>query len=215
MSTTAPTPEPSFVVVGAGAGTGRSAALRFAAEGYAVGLLARREGVAGLVPGARWALADAASPSSLAAGLAGLGLGTPDVVLFSPLPSVSLIKPVLSTSAADLTEALALSVGGPAGLVDAVGRPMAERGSGTLLFISGSGALRPSPERVASAVATTGLAAYVRLVGEALAPYGVRVAHLTVAGAVGSGLTHEPDAVAEALWRLHADADPDLFPVLD
>jgi NAD(P)-dependent dehydrogenase (short-subunit alcohol dehydrogenase family) len=208
----------TLVVVGAGPGIGIAAARRFAREGWAVGLLARSGDrlaalADSLTPAARWATADATDPVSIASGLEALDIGVPDTVLFSPLPSTALIKPVLDTSPRDLMAALTLSAGGPAGLVSAVAPGMIDRGSGTLLFTSGSGALTPSADRAASAVATTALTVYVRLLHDALRPHGVHVAHLTISGAVGSGLVHEPDAVAELLWDVQRNpAEP--FPVL-
>ncbi|MFE9677249.1 hypothetical protein ACFYO5_24505 [Streptomyces sp. NPDC006259] len=40
---------------------------------------------------------------------------------------------------------------------------------------------------------------------ESLAGDGVHVAQATVVGPIGASLTHEPDAVAEHLWRLRTE----------
>jgi short-subunit dehydrogenase len=112
---------------------------------------------------------------------------------------------VLDTSADDLGAALALGVVGAAATARAVVPAMVLAGTGTLLFTTGSGALRPTPDRAASAVTTTAVTAYVGLLHDALADTGVHVAHVVISGAVGPGLKHEPDTVAEELWRRHLD----------
>ncbi|NYJ73176.1 SDR family oxidoreductase [Allobranchiibius huperziae] len=141
-------------IVGAGPGIGASAARRFARGGYRVGLIARdRVRLAALVDELRAQGGDAAAvaaditqSSHLRAAIAELTqqLGEPDVLLFSALPDVSLIKPVLDTSAEDLAAASALTIGGAATAVDAVAPAMRRRAAGTLLFTTGSGALSPS-----------------------------------------------------------------------
>ena len=105
---------------------------------------------------------------------------------------------------------IGLSTGGAAAVVGAVAPAMAERGGGTLLFTTGSGALRPSPERAASAVTTAAESTYVALLHEALAPHGVHAGQVAIVGAVGPGLKHEPDTVAEALWAHHVSRDAGL-----
>lgn len=208
---------PTALVVGAGPGIGLSVARRVAEEGFSVGLVARDpERLAKLAAtleegGATVATerADASVPEDLQGAVARLQdkLGPADVVCFSPLPSTALIKPVLETSASDLSASLALNVGGAAALVGAVAPGMIERRRGTLLFTTGSGALRPSADRAASAVTTAAESMYVGLLHEALAPYRVHVGHVAIVGAVGPGLEHEPDSVAEALWSHHVERD--------
>ena len=207
----------TLLVVGAGPGIGTATARRFAREGYRVGLVARdRERLQAIAEQLRddgadvsTATADASSPAELTTALHQLREvnGDPTVALFSPLPSLSLIKPVLETSADDLGAALALNVVGAAATARAVAPAMVRSGTGTLLFTTGSGAVRPSPERAASTVTTAAESAYAQLLQEALAVHGVHVAHLVICGAVGPGLKHEPAAVADELWRRHIHRD--------
>ncbi|UYM05780.1 SDR family NAD(P)-dependent oxidoreductase [Solicola gregarius] len=217
---------PNAVVIGAGPGIGFSTARRFAIEGYDVGLVSRteprlRELAARLSGDVRvdgevaYVAADAGEGTALRNAILELEerLGPTDVLVFCPLPDVDLIKPVLDTTADDLVSALTLGVGGATTAVSTVVEGMLERRHGSLLFTTGSGATQPSSDRAASAVATTAAAAYFRLLRDALRPSGVNVAHLTIRGAVGPGLRHEPDAVADMLWD--ANRDPgDGFPGL-
>ncbi len=201
-------------VVGAGPGIGTSVARRFAKEGHPVGLVARtRSRLDGIVDGLRAeghhavaATGDITDPEDITRALGELtaALGVPEVVCFSPLPEIGLIRPVLDTTPADVRDALALSVVGAVAVVRSVVPGMLERGSGTLLFTTGGAAVRPSAERAVSAIAYAGLTSYVGLLAETLPARGIRVGRVTIVGAVGPGLTHEPDDVAEHLWRHHA-----------
>lgn len=206
------------IVVGAGPGIGASVARRFSAAGGTVGLVARSadrlrrlattleaDGV-----GVDWEAADATDPGALRPALARLAerLGPVDVLCFCPLPDVRLIRPVLGTSAEELLAALALNVGGAAAAVGAVVPAMVERRRGSLLFTTGSGAIRPSPDRAASAVAIAAETAYVDLLHRELTPVGIRVAQVVIVGPVGPGQKHEPDSVANVLWGVHTSPGP-------
>lgn len=201
-------------VVGAGPGIGASVARRFAREGHAVGLVARTrtrldtivDELHGAGHQAFAATGDITDIGDVTRALDELTstLGIPEVVCFSPLPEIGLIRPVLDTSAADVRDALALSVVGAAAVVQGVLPGMLRRGSGTLLFTTGGAAVRPSPQRAVSAIAYAGLTSYVDLLAQTLPEHGIRVGRVTIVGAVGPGLAHEPDDVADHLWRRHA-----------
>jgi hypothetical protein len=64
--------------------------------------------------------------------------------------------------------------------------------------------------RWVSAIAYAAESAYVRMFHDQLADQGVDAAQMTVGGAIGPGLRHEPDAVAAELWRLHSERDQPL-----
>lgn len=200
----------SIIIVGAGSGVGLAVARRFSRDGARVGLISRSaqhlaelsstlrsEGVS-----SEWMAADAQQPDELRTAVRELvsRLGPADVLCYSPLPAVGLIRPVLDTGPGDLMSSLSLSVGGAAAAVAELVPGMIARGTGSLLFTTGSGALRPHPDRAASAVGTTAETAYVALLHEALKPAGIRVAQLAVVGPIGSGAAHEPADVADALW---------------
>lgn len=212
------------IIVGAGPGLGQSVARRFGQSGGAIGLVSRSperlrhraEELAAEGVDAEWEAADATDPEALRSALTELvsRLGPIDVLCFSPIPDIALIRPVLETSAENLIKSLSLSVGGAAAAVEAVVPGMIARGSGTVLFTTGSGALKPSPDRAASAVATTAEAAYASILSQALAPLNVRVRHLVIVGPIGRNLKHDPDAVAEHLWSI-TESGNDVVTVLD
>jgi short-subunit dehydrogenase len=201
-------------ILGAGPGVGLSVARQFAAHGYAVGLVARNQTrlseLAGTLArsGARvaTAVADATDPGQVEGALASISgqLDEPSVLCFSPLPDLGLIKPVLETRPEELMASLQLNIGGAAAAVGAVLPAMLRRGRGSLLFTSGSAALKPSPDRAASAVTTSAFTAYISLLHEALRDRGIVVGQAVVVGPVGPGPdAHHPDTVAADLWRHH------------
>lgn len=215
----APGSSGAAVIVGAGPGIGASVASRFAAAGWAVGLVARNaDRLARMatdlndrtgVPVAT-ATADATDPDGVQAALTAVAeeLGEPSALCFSPIPDVGLIKPVTETRPREFMASLQLNIAGAAAAVETVLPAMLARRSGSLLFTTGSAALRPDPARAASVVTTTAATAYISLLREALRDTGVRVGHTVIIGPVARGRddAHDPDAVAADLWRHHEDA---------
>ncbi|MGQ4436314.1 SDR family NAD(P)-dependent oxidoreductase [Streptomyces sp. SAS_260] len=205
----------SLIVVGAGPGLGAAAARRFGRHGHHVGLIARRaaaltalaedlrqDGVT-----AATATADITDTTALQTALVEVEAqaGAAEVVLFSPRPSLEWIKPTLETGPDDIQQAVALSVAAAAATAQALTPGMRRRGRGTLLFTTGGAAVEPHRDRAVSAIAYAAESAYVRLLHETLADDGVHVAQVTIVGPIGTGLTHEPDDVAERLWQLHTE----------
>jgi NADP-dependent 3-hydroxy acid dehydrogenase YdfG len=198
-------------------------ARRFARAGHPVGLVARtearlaRQAEALSADGARiaYAVADARVDAQVRSAVQSLTerLGPIGVLAYAPLPEVATIKPVVETTAEDVAQALALGVTGAVAATRAVLPGMLERRRGTLLYTTGGAAVQPNPDRASSALANAAETTYVRLLHEALSPYGVRVAQLAIVGAVGPGRKHEPATVADMLWRLHS-ADRDVLTVL-
>jgi NADP-dependent 3-hydroxy acid dehydrogenase YdfG len=132
-------------------------------------------------------------------------LGPVEVLEYSPLPAKAFMKPILSTSVADLRGPLEFSVLGAVAAATVVVGPMIEAGSGSILFTTGGAAVKPHPERAGAGVSLAAEVAYARMLHEELAKKGVRVGHNAIAGRIVPGGDHEPADVAEALWRPHAD----------
>ncbi|MFL6072007.1 MAG: SDR family NAD(P)-dependent oxidoreductase [Mycobacteriales bacterium] len=205
----------TLAIVGAGPNLGMAVARAFGKREYAVGLISRRqealdeladqlksEGIT-----AAGAAADVREHGATVVALADLEerLGPIDVLVYSPLPALNWIMPVLDTPPGDLRSSLELSVVGAAGAVRAVLPGMRERRRGTLLFTTGGAAVDPHPDRAASAIAYAGEVTYARLLHEALAGDGIHVGHVAIVGALGPGQTHEPTDIAELLWRQHVE----------
>jgi NADP-dependent 3-hydroxy acid dehydrogenase YdfG len=205
----------SIVIVGAGPNLGAAVARRFGREGMSVGLVARdagkleelanvlnEEGIT-----ADFAAADIRDAGALAGAIGALAerLGPVEVLEYSPLPAQEFMKPILETSVDDLRGPLEFSVLGAVAAARAVVGPMIEAGSGTILFTTGGAAVKPYPERAGVGVSFAGEVAYARMLNEELADKGVHVGHTAIAGRIGPGEDHEPDDVAEVLWKHHID----------
>ncbi|MGZ4170837.1 MAG: SDR family NAD(P)-dependent oxidoreductase [Solirubrobacteraceae bacterium] len=205
----------SLVIVGAGPNLGLAVARRFGREGFAVGLVARREsrlvelaaqlqldGVTGA-----GATADIRDSDALAGAIQRLAdeLGPVEVLEYSPLPAPEFMKPVLETTVNDVRGPLEFSVLGAVAATQAVIGPMREAGRGTILFTTGGAAVNPYPARAGVGIAFAGEVAYARMLHDALRDEGIHVAHTAVAGRIAPGADNEPDDVAEVLWTHHVD----------
>lgn len=186
---------PHLLVVGAGPGISQATARRLAADGYAVGLVARREGPLTEVgsglreEGVRteWATADAGRPGSLTTAVESLiaALGPVDVLLYNVSVGRSAAVPDLAPE--DLLGDLAAGAVGLQTAVRAVLPGMRERGGGTVLVTGGGSADRPIPSMATLGVQKAALRALAEVQARALAPEGIHVATVTVRGLVGDG----------------------------
>lgn len=207
----------SIVIVGAGPNLGAAVARRFGREGLAVGLVARNAdklrtlseqlGQAGVT--ADFATVDIRDADGLAAAIRTLAerLGPVEVLEYSPLPARAFMKPILETTVEDVRGPLEFSVLGAVAAATAVIDPMLERGRGTILFTTGGAAINPYPLRAGVGISFAGEVAYARMLHDELRPRGIHVAHTAIGGAIGPGRDHEPDDIADLLWRHHTDRD--------
>ncbi|OUD03994.1 SDR family NAD(P)-dependent oxidoreductase [Streptomyces swartbergensis] len=208
----------TFALVGAGPGLGLATARRFGTAGHTVALISRnaqrlddlatelaRDGIQ-----ARGFTADVLDIESLDSALyaAGATLGPVEILQYSPVPRADFMKPILDTGADDLDDPLAFSVKGPVTCVNAVLPGMCELGRGTLLFVNGSSAVRPHPDRAGTSIAFAGESAYARMLHDALAPENIHVAQLIVPGAIRPDAEHSsPEALAQRLYDIHHKRD--------
>jgi NADP-dependent 3-hydroxy acid dehydrogenase YdfG len=205
----------SIVIVGAGPNLGAAIARRFGREGMPVGLVARNAGKlealahdlasAGIT--ADYAAADIRDAGALSSAIASLAdrLGPVEVLEYSPLPAPEFMKPILETTVDDVRGPLEFSVLGAVAAVTTVVGPMVERGSGTILFTTGGAAINPYPLRAGVGIAFAGEVAYARMLHDELRDRGVHVAHTAIGGRIAPGEDHEPDDVADTLWRHHTE----------
>jgi NAD(P)-dependent dehydrogenase (short-subunit alcohol dehydrogenase family) len=205
----------SLLVVGAGPNLGLAVARRFGREGFAVGLISRRESsLVELVAQLRLdgitvagAAADVRDDAALPAAIRSLAdeLGPVEVLEYSPLPAPEFMKPVLETTVEDVRGPLEFSVLGAVAAVQAVIGPMRREGRGTILFTTGGAAISPNPDRAGVGISFAGEVAYARMLHDELRDHGIHVAHTAVAGRIAPGAENEPDDVAEVLWIHHVD----------
>jgi len=204
----------SLIIVGAGPNLGMAVARRFGREGLAVGLVSRDQakldGLAAELEGegitAKGAAADIRDADGLAAAIRSLAdaLGPVAVLEYSPLPAKEFMKPILETTVDDVRGPLEFSVLGAVAATRAVLDPMRAAGKGTILFTTGGAAINPYPLRAGVGISFAAEVAYARMLHDELAGSGVHVAHTAIGGRIAPGEDHEPDDVAELLWRHHA-----------
>src|SRR3954468_12976827 len=205
----------TIVIVGAGPNLGFAVARRFGREGFAVGLVSRtrsrlddlaaqleRDGVRAAAEAA-----DIRDSGALGGAIEALAerLGRVEVLEFSPLPAREFMKPILETGVEDVRGPLEFSVLGAVAATQAVIGPMLEAGRGTILFTTGGAAVNPYPARAGVGISFAGEVAYARMLHDEVAAMGVHVAHTAIAGSIAPGGDHEPDEVADVLWRHHTE----------
>jgi len=210
-----PSQDNSIVVVGAGPNLGMAVARRFGREGFAVGLVSRTQSklddLAGQLEAdgirAAGAAADIRDPEALAQAIATLAdrLGPVEVLSYSPLPDGEFMKPILETTVDDVRGPLEFSVLGAVAAARAVLDPMLEAGRGTILYTTGGAAINPYPLRAGVGISFAGEVAYARMLHDEVGDRGVHVAHTAVGGRIAPGEDHEPDDVADLLWRHHTE----------
>jgi NADP-dependent 3-hydroxy acid dehydrogenase YdfG len=205
----------SIIIVGAGPNLGAAVARRFGREGLSVGLVARDETKLAAIEAdldrfgidAGYAAADIRDADGLSAAIGSLvrRLGPVEVLEYSPLPAREFMKPILETSVDDVRGPLEFSVLGAVAAVTTVLQPMLERGSGTILFTTGGAAINPYPLRAGVGISFAAEVAYARMLHDELVDHGIHVGHTAIAGRIAPGEAHEPDEIADVLWRHHTE----------
>jgi short-subunit dehydrogenase len=205
----------SIVIVGAGPNLGAAVARRFGREGMAVGLVSRnREKLEGLAEELRGdgltvdvAAADIRDSAGLGDAIRSLAgsLGEVEVLEYSPLPSREFMRPILETTVDDVRGPLEFSVLGAVAAATAVLPAMLDASKGTILFTTGGAAVNPYPLRAGVGISFAGEVAYARMLHDELRDRGIHVGHTAIAGRIAPGEDHEPDEVADLLFKHHAD----------
>ncbi|MCY7372179.1 MAG: SDR family NAD(P)-dependent oxidoreductase [Spirochaetaceae bacterium] len=217
-----------LVVVAAGPGLGRAVALRFAREGFAVGLVARSpdrlSGLAAEVtaagsPSVAVAGADVGEEDALRAALRQVAgeLGPATVLVFNGSAYVE--GSGLSISAADLRSALDVGVVGAMVAAQEVAAAMRAVGRGTVILTGSVAADRASTSATAVGVAKAGLRNFGLSLHKELAPEGVRVTTVTINGVLSGAKALDVAAIADRYWQLHSASEPPeavtTFPMAD
>ena len=211
-------------VLGVGPGLGAAVTRRFAVEGFAVALMARRqESVAGVREdieiGGGTALAvsaDATDPVSVAAAFDRVRaeLGEPEVFVYNA--GAFQMGGILEISPEKFDECFKANCAGAFYAAQQVLPAMVEAGRGTVLLTGATAALRGGARFSALAVGKFGLRALAQSMAREFGPQGVHVAHAVIDGQIDTLRVREmspdredhtmlsPDAIAETYWQLHS-----------
>ena len=211
-------------ILGVGPGLGAAVARRFAREGFAVALMARREGsVAGVREEIEAAggtalpvSADATDPASVAAAFDEVrsNLGAPEVFVYNA--GAFQMGGILDISPEKFDECFKANCAGAFYAAQQVLPAMVDAGRGTVLLTGATAALRGGARFSALAVGKFGLRALAQSMARELGPRGVHVAHIVLDGQIDTPRVREmspgredhtllsPDAIADTYWQLHS-----------
>ena len=195
----------SIAIFGAGPGLGQAVARRYAHEGYAVALIARRQEPLDELAGAL--AQEGATAHPIAADLSdntaipGLveqiraAVGDPDVIYYSA--PIRGYVPATELTSENLRELMPISVYALVDLVHAFLPQMLERGKGTILTATGPTPLLPLPQLSAAA----GLATqrnYLQALQAAVTQQGIFVGRLYIGATIKHSAFHAQQEAARA-----------------
>ena len=211
-------------VLGVGPGLGTAIARRFAGEGFAVALMARREQsvvaareeIKGSGGEALPVATDATDPDSVATAFERVRaeLGDPEVLVYNA--GAFRMGGVLEVSPAKFDECFKANCAGAFYAAQQVLPAMVEAGHGTILLTGASAALRGKARFSALAVGKFGLRALAQSMAREFGPQGIHVSHVIVDGQINTPRIQEmspdredhtllsPEAIAETYWQLHS-----------
>jgi NAD(P)-dependent dehydrogenase (short-subunit alcohol dehydrogenase family) len=211
-------------VLGVGPGLGAAIAGRFAGEGFALALMARREESVAAVReeitdrggGALPVAADATDPDSVAAAFERVRaeLGDPEVFVYNA--GAFQMGGVLEISPAKFDECFRANCAGAFYAAREVLPAMVEAGRGTVLLTGATASMRGSARFSALAVGKFGLRALAQSMAREFGPQGIHVSHVIVDGQINTPRIQEmspdredhtmlsPEAIAETYWQLHS-----------
>lgn len=214
---------PTAVIVGAGPGLGLALARRFAREGFALALVARREStlaelaqsLSALGPRLKTYAADAADAGAVDAVCAATlrDLGEPSVLIYN---AGSYQPGGLADITPEQFEA-AWKIGCMGAFLFArrLVPAMADAGRGSVLLTGATAAWRGGKGFATLAVPKFGLRALAQSMAREYGPQGVHVAHVVIDGQIDTPRLRAsdpdrpqhtmlaPDAIAESYWQLH------------
>ena len=214
-------------VLGVGPGLGAMVARRFAREGFAVGLMARREEslaaareeVEALGETALAVTADATDAASVASSFDRVReeLGEPEVFVYNA--GAFQMGGILELSPEQFDDCFRANCSGAFYGAQQVLPAMVERERGTIILTGATAALRGSARIAALATGKFGLRALAQSMAREFGPQGIHVAHVVIDGQINTprlretqpdreeSTTLSPESIAETYWQLHAQ-DP-------
>jgi NADP-dependent 3-hydroxy acid dehydrogenase YdfG len=204
--------KPVVIVAGVGPGIGSSVARAFAAEGFAIALLARdaaklaerhAELSAAGITAAPFVVdvADAAATRTAVEQVRAWAGRDPSSLVYNAFALQQGSGDQLDT--AETQRAMTVNFIAATQLTALVAPAMRASGTGSLLFTGGGAALHPYAGLSSLCAGKAALRMWVLTLAEDLAGTGVRVGTVTVYGRVERGTPFDPDDIAAALMRLH------------
>jgi NAD(P)-dependent dehydrogenase (short-subunit alcohol dehydrogenase family) len=215
------------VILGAGPGLGAAIARRFTREGFAVGLMARREQSLSAIReeiedanGAVMAVeTDATDAESVAQAFNRVreGLGNPEVFIYNA--GSFQMGSILDLTPEQFDDCFRANCSGAFYGAQQVLPVMLERGNGTIILTGATASLRGSANFAALATGKFGLRALAQSMAREFGPQGIHVTHVVIDGQIDTpqlrksqpdrdkSTTLSPDAIADMYWQVHAQ-DP-------
>jgi short-subunit dehydrogenase len=203
-----------LLIVGAGPGLGAAISRRFVAGGFHLTLLARSAAPVGDLADSLAAggavidtlIADAGDAEGLRRTLVSLYSqpDAPGLVVYSAADG----RPdsLLGSDVDHLHQSYDVDVVGAVVTTQVAATAMRAAGHGTILFTGGGFADHPVPALATLSLGKAALRSAATILGAELADDGIRVASVTIAGAISSGTPFDPDRIADAYWRIvHTD----------
>ncbi len=205
-----------LLLVGAGPGLGLAVARRFAAGGYRLTLVARStdrlDQLAGSLANAGTKIdtigADASDPEALGTRLAELyrGEGAPGVIIYNAVMGTP--DQLMTASVDHLQAAYAVDVISAIVVAQVAAPAMRAAGFGTILVSGGGFADHPIAALATVSLGKAALRSAATMLGADLAPDGIRMATLTIAGQIAAGTAFDPDHIAERYWEIVQNDGP-------
>ncbi len=211
-------------VLGVGPGLGAAIARRFAGEGFAVALMARREESVASIQreieesdGTALPIStDATDPASVQTAFERIRseLGEPEVFVYNA--GAFEMGGILDVSPEKFDECFKANCAGAFYAAQQVLPAMVESGRGTVILTGATAAMRGGARFSALAVGKFGLRALAQSMAREFGPQGIHVAHVVIDGQIDTPRFRErspdredhtmlaPDAIAETYWQLHS-----------
>ena len=207
------------VIIGVGPGLARSVALKFSKEGYAVGLISRKEANCKAVHDeitqlgdrapSKYYLGDATDETTIKTIFASIvkDLGEVSILLYN-----AAFRPIPTKGILELTPdyyLLGLKVGALGALIamQQVLPHMVQQKSGTILLTGATASIKASPRFAAFASGKHALRALGQSTAKEFGPQGIHVAHVIIDGLIGdpqkSNKFIDPNSIANVYWMLH------------
>jgi NAD(P)-dependent dehydrogenase (short-subunit alcohol dehydrogenase family) len=221
-ATTPPATQPGridrhrLLVVGAGPGLGVAVARRFGDGGYRVTLVGRSaDRLANLVTDLAAShapvdtiIADASDPEDLRAQLTDLYQGddAPGLIVYNAV--IGTPDHLLTSSADHLQAAYAVDVIGAIVVAQVAAPAMRGAGFGTIFMTGGGFADHPVSGLATVSLGKAALRSAATMLAVDLAPDGIRVATITIAGQIADDTAFAPDRIAERYWEIHNSDEP-------